>query len=50
MEEARKALAQYRALEPDRTIKVWQATNNYANSEGGKRYSEGLRLTGLPEE
>ncbi|MEP1200329.1 adenylate/guanylate cyclase domain-containing protein [Tateyamaria sp.] len=50
LEEAREALAHYRALEPDRTIKKWQATNNYANSEGGKRYFEGLRLAGLPEE
>ncbi|MEL6450045.1 MAG: adenylate/guanylate cyclase domain-containing protein [Pseudomonadota bacterium] len=50
LEEARAVLAQYRALEPDRTIKTWQATNNYANSDGGKRYFEGLRLAGLPEE
>jgi len=50
IDEAREVLAQYRTLEPERTIKAWQATNNYANSEGGRRYFEGLRLAGLPEE
>lgn len=50
LDEARAVLAHYRMLEPDRTIKKWQATNNYGGSEAGKRYFEGLRLAGLPEE
>ena len=37
-------------LEPDRTLKTWSDTNNYGGSEGGKRYFEGLRMAGMPEE
>ncbi|MEH6646510.1 hypothetical protein [Sulfitobacter sp.] len=43
-------MAHYHTLEPDRTIKLWQATNNYGGSAGGKRYFDALRLAGLPEE
>lgn len=50
LDDVRAVLAHYRTLEPDRTIKIWQATNNYGGCEGGKRYFEGLRLAGLPEE
>ena len=50
IDEAREALARYRALEPERTIKNWQATNDYGASETGKRYFDGMRMAGLPEE
>lgn len=50
LDEARKTMKRYLTLEPNRTIRNWQATNNYGGSEGGKRYFEGLRLAGLPEE
>ncbi|WP_370400846.1 adenylate/guanylate cyclase domain-containing protein [Sulfitobacter sp. JB4-11] len=50
LEEAKTVLRHYRMLEPDRTIKLWKATNNYGGSEAGKRYFDGLRMAGLPEE
>lgn len=50
LDEARRTLAHYLTLEPNRTIKSWQATNIYGGSDGGKRYFDALRLTGLPEE
>lgn len=50
LDEARKVMADYLSLEPNRTIKNWQAANNYGGCEGGKRYFEGLRMAGLPEE
>lgn len=49
LEKARDVLAHYRTMEPGRTIKLWQATNNYGGSPGGKRYMEALKLAGLPE-
>lgn len=49
MDEARASLAQYLKVEPERTLKNWQATNDYGGSEGGKRYFEGMRIAGLPE-
>ncbi len=50
LDEAHAVLAHYRTLEPGRTLKVWRTVNGYGGSDGGKRYFEGLRLAGLPEE
>jgi adenylate cyclase len=49
LDEARAAMAHYRTMEPDRTLKQWEAGNNYGGSEGGKRYFAALRIAGLPE-
>ncbi len=50
LDEARDVLQHYLTFEPNRTLKLWKSINNYGGSEGGKRYFEGLRLAGLPEE
>ncbi|AXI45942.1 hypothetical protein C1J03_07850 [Sulfitobacter sp. SK012] len=50
IQEAQEAMVHYRILEPDRTIRLWQATNNYAGCDGGKRFFDGLILAGLPKE
>lgn len=50
LDEARAVLAHYLTLEPDRTLKTWYDTNNYGGSDGGKRYFDGMRMAGLPEE
>jgi adenylate cyclase len=50
LEGAEVTLKRYRELLPDRTLAEWRLSNSYGESDGGKRYFEGMRLAGLPEE
>lgn len=50
LEGARETLKRYRELLPDRTLSTWRQSNSYGGSDRGKRYYEGIRLAGLPEE